>query len=95
MRHLQYAAGIVCRTAGLLLAGTGAFLWLRGRPATISLFVAGAFTFVTGMYLKRRASLKTCFMCRAKSDRNRDRCPFCGAEFPANRFDEISQPFYK
>src|ERR1041384_689689 len=95
MRHLQYAAGIVCRTAGLLLLATAAILWLRGRPATSNLFAAGGFTFIAGMYLKRRSSLRTCFMCRAKSDRHRDRCPACGSEFAGNPFDEISEPFYK
>ena len=95
MRHLEYASGLICKTAGLLLLATATILWLRGRPGSGNLFVAGLLIFFTGVYLKRRSFLKTCPNCRAKSDRSSARCSVCGADLPANPLEELSQPFYK
>ena len=95
MRYLNYAIGIVMEAAGVLLVLTASILWVRGRPNSGILFVAGAACCSGGFLSKRASRLKKCSRCREKVERDAARYPNCGFDFPANTAESLSEPFYK
>ena len=95
MRYLAYAAGTVLKAAGVLLVLTASIIWIGGRPNSGILFQAGAVCFSGGFFIKRASRLKKCFRCREKVEHDAARCRHCGADFPANPAESISEPFYK
>jgi hypothetical protein len=95
MRYLAYAAGIVFKAAGVLLALTAGIIRLGGRPNSRLFLTTGIVVFAVGFLLKHAAHLKKCHRCLEKMDANAVRCRRCGFDFPASATESISQPFYK
>ena len=95
MRYLAHAIGIVMEAAGVLLVLTASIIWVRGRPNSRILFVAGVAFFSSGFLIKRASRLKKCSRCQEKSERDAAKCHRCGFDFPANAAESFSEPFYK